>query len=545
MGQLPHTWQDRCGGRAIRNDQIAPDDTPRLAAIVLAVVVLVGLLLRTIEIGREPLWADESLTAILVRYPWWSFPLTSVEATPPLYYWLQKALVPDGAGPVAWRLLSLGAGMATIPLTYWLGRELWSRRAGLVAAGLVAMSAPLVDYSQEARAYALAVAMIVGSAAALAALTGGRLASEPKQRARRRMLAIFAVLTLFAAYSHFIAIFWVFPSLYFLRLASSGARRTIEPREMVWTILAMLPFLALELRREHVFRSEQNSFAWLTQLSPGEVARILGEQWLPFAAWGGALAALVGLIVVVALLWSVRRPLGHWVRLKPLQPLIVITLLMSPIGLWLFGMVFAPVAMARTFLPASVGFAALVGIAIAAIERPVGKVVAVTGVGLALCSTLLVGTTRHKEQWVGAAAATEGAPLVITCTSWKTPSYLAVAKGVGWVVTSLGNRAMIVRRPGDTASWDQLYFERIQQVGHYPMERSAPLRIEQRPITARQAMFVASDCSKIERDALAKWAGVRSATFVWASPRTKDAADIRVERWDLVGDAPLKPWIVR
>ena len=354
------------------------------SALILLGLLLLGLALRAVAIGREPLWSDELLTAILVRYPWWSFPFTSVDATPPLFYWLEKALVPEGAGPAAWRMVSLVAGVATIPLTYWLGRELNSRTAGLVAAGLVAVSAPLIDYAQEARAYALAVAMIAGSAAALAALTGGRLTGETQRTARRRMLAIFGAFTVLAAFSHFIAIFWVLPALVLFRFAADGDKRMIEPREMLATMLAMAPLLAIELRREFIFRSEQDSFAWLTQLTPARILHILGEQWLPFAKLGGWPVALVGLISVLALVWAVRSPLSAWVRAHWFQAAIAGALLLQPVGLWLFGELAAPVAMPRTFLPAAIGFAAFVGVAIASLPRPAALWVGTACVGLSL-----------------------------------------------------------------------------------------------------------------------------------------------------------------
>jgi len=523
------------------DDRTAPTDlSPRQSLAILVALVLLGFALRAVTIGREPLWSDESLTAILVRYPWWSFPFTSIDATPPLFYWLEKALVPQGAGPAAWRMVSLAAGVATIPLTYWLGRELRSRGAGLVAA-----SATLVDYSQEARAYALAVAMIAGSAAALAALTGGRLAGEGQRAARWRMLAIFAIFTILAAFSHFIAIFWVFPSLILLRFAADGQRRLVEPREILATILAVLPFIAIELRRQFVFRSEQDSFAWLTQMSPAQILRVLGEQWLPFAKTGGLSALLIGTAALLALLWAARRPLAHWVRSSPLQALIIAALLLEPLGLWLLGVLAAPVAMPRTFLPASIGFAAFAGVAMASLKRPANVLAGIAMIGLSLASTLVTGTARHKEQWAGAAAATRDAPLVITCPNWKTPSFLAQAKGVGWVITSYGSHALVVRQPGDTASWDELYFERIQRFGHYPLRRDRSLKLERRPIVASHLVFVASDCSKIERDSFATWAGLTQSKILWSSPRTDDAADIRVEQWQLSGVAPLDLWIVR
>lgn len=115
----------RRSGLGVKLDDLsAPHDvTRRQAAIGLAALLMLGLALRTIAIGREPLWSDEALTAILVRYPWWSFPFPSVDATPPLFYWLDKALMPEGAAPAAWRMVSLAAGVATIGLTFWPGRD--------------------------------------------------------------------------------------------------------------------------------------------------------------------------------------------------------------------------------------------------------------------------------------------------------------------------------------------------------------------------------------------------------------------------------------
>jgi mannosyltransferase len=531
----------------LNRDEFLPaaDATPRQSAAILAALLVVGVVLRTVAIGRQPLWADEALTAVLVHYPWWSFALTPVDPTSPLFYWLEQALVPEAAGPAGWRMVSLIAGVATIALAYWLGRGLHSRTAGLVSAGLVAVSAPLIDYSQEARAYALVVAMIAGSAAALASLTRGRLAGDAPRSERRRMLAVFASFTALATLTHFIAIFWVFPALFLLRLAADGERRRVEPREMIATIVAVLPFVAIELRRQLLVRSEQNGFSWLTQISPARGLQILGEQWLPFAKVGGLAATLIGLAALLALLWFARRPLAQWMRSSRLQGLIVLILLLGPLGLWLMGELLAPVAMPRTFLPASLGFAALAGIAIASLRGPANMLVGTAVVALSLASTLVVGTVRHKEQWAQAARVTRGAAVVINCPDWKTPSFLAQAKGVGWVSTSHGDHALVVRQPGDRANWAPLYFDRIQRLAHYPLRRDQPLRLEPRPLRANRLMFVASDCSKTERDAFAAWAGLQQSKLLWSAPRTEDAADIRVEEWRLSGAEPLDLWIVR
>ena len=231
---------------------------------------------------------------------------------------------------------------------------------------------------------------------------------------------------------------------------------------------------------------------------------------------------------------------AHW-----FQAAIAGALLLQPVGLWLFGEMAAPVAMPRTFLPAAIGFAAFVGVAIASLPRAGGSWVGTACVGLSLTSALMLGTVRHKEQWAGAAAVTENAPVIVTCANWKTPSFLARSRGTGWVITSYGDHALVVREPGDTATWDRLYFDRVQRYGHYPLRRERALRLEPRPIIADRLLFVASECSKVERDAFAQWASPRQSRTLWSSPRTEDAADIRVEEWRLDGAAPLDLWIVR
>ena len=548
MGQLCPAWQAPGGGTSVKRSDTVPteDITQRQARIVLILLILLGLVLRSVSIGREALWADEALTAVLVRYPWWSFAVTSIDPSPPLFYWLEKLLVPDGAGAVAWRMVSLVAGVVTIALAYWLGRELSSRGGGLVTAGLVAASAPLVDYSQEARAYALAVAMIAGSAAALAAVTGGRLAGDKQRSARRRMLAVFVMFTIFAIFSHFIALLWVLPALVALRLATEPTWRKIEPREMLATGLAVALFLAIEFRRLVIYQFEQNGFSWLEQMSPARIVRTLGEQWLPFANIIGWPAALAGAALLMGLLWWTRKALVAWGQARPLQAMIVAALLFEPLGLWLIGLIAPPVAMPRTFLPAGLGFAALVGIAIASLSRRLAVVVGAAVTGLSLASLLIAGTVRPKEQWAVAGQVTMGAPVVINCANWKTPAFLAAAKGpgLGLVITSSGNKALAVHQPGDSASWDRLYFERVQRVGHSPLRHGRPAMIERRPIRIKQLLFVASECSATERHAFAEWADLRASKLLWSSSAVGDVAAIQVEEWQLGGTRPLDLWIV-
>ena len=60
-----------------------------------------------------------------------------------------------GSAPWAIRLPAFIAGIALVPATYAAGRSLYNRSTGLMAAAFVAGSAPLVEYSVNARGYTI------------------------------------------------------------------------------------------------------------------------------------------------------------------------------------------------------------------------------------------------------------------------------------------------------------------------------------------------------------------------------------------------------
>jgi mannosyltransferase len=86
--------------------------------------------------------------------------VAQTEGSPPLYYilaWAWGHLF--GTSEVGLRSLSAVLGLACVPISFLTARELISARVGLVTATLVAVSPYLVDISQFARSYALAVTL--------------------------------------------------------------------------------------------------------------------------------------------------------------------------------------------------------------------------------------------------------------------------------------------------------------------------------------------------------------------------------------------------
>jgi len=131
-----------------------PDTSRKAALIALAVVTMVGLVLRLIV--TRGIWLDEAISIHEAHLPFRDMieSLQFSDRHPPLHYmvlWLVVRTLGDGEFAV--RLPSLIAGTLVIPVLYCLGSELYDRRTGLIAAAFGAVSPLLVWYSQEARMY--------------------------------------------------------------------------------------------------------------------------------------------------------------------------------------------------------------------------------------------------------------------------------------------------------------------------------------------------------------------------------------------------------
>jgi len=126
----------------------------------LGLIVLLGLVLRMVHIGRASLWNDELFSVFYSRsglHFMWTEGL-SLEPDPPLYYTLllgwQRVW---GISETAIRSLSTLFSLLAIPLVYALGVELQDRRTALTAAFLLAVAPMQLDFAQDARAYSLTV----------------------------------------------------------------------------------------------------------------------------------------------------------------------------------------------------------------------------------------------------------------------------------------------------------------------------------------------------------------------------------------------------
>jgi mannosyltransferase len=128
--------------------------------VALALLIALAAALRFWRLRHQGFWFDEANTSQEVGYTAGQMLslLKHYESTPPLYYavaWVWARIF--GYGEAGLRSLSAICGVLAVPLSYAVGRKLFSRRAGLIVAALVATNPLLIWYSQEARAYELAV----------------------------------------------------------------------------------------------------------------------------------------------------------------------------------------------------------------------------------------------------------------------------------------------------------------------------------------------------------------------------------------------------
>jgi 4-amino-4-deoxy-L-arabinose transferase-like glycosyltransferase len=216
------------------------------------VVLAAGAALRFATLGGQSLWLDEAVTARLLRHDFGGMlkAIPDSESTPPLYYalaWLWTHVF--GTSEVGMRSLSALLGCATIVIVWALGRRLGGERAALAAAALVAVNPMLIWFSQEARAYALLVAL-----ASLSALLWLRALERPQDRGR---LLAWGAVTALALATHYYAAFLVGPQALWLALRAPGLRERA-------TLLALPALAAGALAPLAIGQRENDTAAFIT-----------------------------------------------------------------------------------------------------------------------------------------------------------------------------------------------------------------------------------------------------------------------------------------
>jgi hypothetical protein len=135
----------------------------RLQLVVLGALVVAAALLR-LRYLNEPMRYDESATFHdYVRESVGTITSSYDHPNNQIFYTLLThfSVKAFGEGIAAVRLIAFAAGTALVPAAFLAGKRLYDAQAGLWAAGLAATSAPLIDYSVNARGYTLGALLVV------------------------------------------------------------------------------------------------------------------------------------------------------------------------------------------------------------------------------------------------------------------------------------------------------------------------------------------------------------------------------------------------
>lgn len=176
---------------------------PRPAWIFLAVLTAAAAALRFGHLGHESLWIDEFFTLDIAREPSaaavWN--RMHAELQPPLYFILTHFSVHAfGASEFALRLPSALCGIVTVPLVFVVAQRLYSHREGILAAAFTTILLQPIAYSQEARNYAMVVALTLAATACWLPLLEGLFAEK---RLRPGLALGYVLLAAASCYTHY------------------------------------------------------------------------------------------------------------------------------------------------------------------------------------------------------------------------------------------------------------------------------------------------------------------------------------------------------
>lgn len=123
--------------------------------IILILLAATGI--RAFHLYKYEMWFDEAFTGILMRVPNEEFMrVLSQDTNPPAFYLFTKLwTLIFGTGEIALRVLPLLAGVLTVFVVYLLAKKMFNKETGIIAAVLLTISPFMIQYSTEARTYAL------------------------------------------------------------------------------------------------------------------------------------------------------------------------------------------------------------------------------------------------------------------------------------------------------------------------------------------------------------------------------------------------------
>tara|TARA_Y100000114_G_scaffold139046_1_gene142609 strand:+ start:170 stop:1627 length:1458 start_codon:yes stop_codon:yes gene_type:complete len=226
----------------------------------LVLLFLFAFILRIWDVSTYSIWFDEALNFRIASNSWDALWISNYDPTPPLYYTLLKLYINGQTSELSMRFVSLLFGSLSVAVFYKICELFCRKRIAFLVSVLFALSVHQIEYSQEARAYAMQ--FFFGLSAFYCVLQ--LIVSE---NLVYRRLITYVLLAACALYTHNISVFYIlgFNLCVFYHCYQSSNKELFKR----WFIANSILFLIwLPWPLVTVLSGEGNSFNWLKHISP-------------------------------------------------------------------------------------------------------------------------------------------------------------------------------------------------------------------------------------------------------------------------------------
>lgn len=310
--------------------------------VPLILLVIFSFVIRYVGADDYSLWFDEALNFRIASQPWGILWLTNFDPTPPLYYSMLKLFLSYESSEALIRLPSIICGSLTVLVFYKICRTEFSQSISLFTSLLFSLSCHQLEYSQEARAYAMQLFF------GLSAFYFAYVSVINKYENNSIAIALYGLFATLSLYTHNIAVFYILGINLFVFYTCIANREFKKLK--VWVICNALVFcIWLPWPLVTVFSGEENSFQWLKHVSPLQflISTIKSIKLSPDPRNLSIIDGLFVLSVLTGALFAFKK------RNKLLLVSIILLALSSVFLVWVTGY-FQPIFMARTILVSSV-----------------------------------------------------------------------------------------------------------------------------------------------------------------------------------------------
>jgi mannosyltransferase len=354
---------------------------------VLWLIVLLAAVLRLAFLGHKSLWLDEAATFTLstsslhaFAREWWAR-----EANATAYYMLERVWLHLGHSEWMLRLPSAVFGIVAVPAIYVFTKRVFGSDAAWIAALLLAVNPAHIEHSRDARAYTMAMCLVLISCGLLL---------KAVEEGDRRVWVAYVLISALAVYSH------VFAALV---LGAQAVSLVAVPREKLrWKPLLlaavgvillcgpMLIFFALQGRTV--------TTAWIAPVNAKQVFRLF--QFYS----GSGLKFFLMAALWTAGLWKISRVKqqgeGRWHLALVLSWMVLPVLLAYVVSLRqsVFAFKYLMVSLPPVIVLAAMGAMALPRVA---------RWGMVAGLAVASCVTIFASYKKPIEDWRGLSAYVE------------------------------------------------------------------------------------------------------------------------------------------